>query len=150
MHDNISSSTPTANNINIDENNDEIYESSDSDDFEDGYEEENGYLIADDLSDNNNNNIKMQNNFKIIHNKINNKKAKVTVVKNASAASPSVVTASSMSLKKTNQKPVEENTKSAFCVKLNKSMSKYAHDPDFPCLDFKNSDQSLKLEVNLV
>ena len=31
---------------------------------------------------------------------------------------------------------------------LNKSMNKYAPDPDFPCLDFKKSDLSLKLEVN--
>ena len=38
----------------------------------------------------------------------------------------------------------------AFYAKLNKSMAKYVVDPDFPCLNFKSADQSLKLEVELL
>lgn len=86
-------------------------------------------------SDANNNNVKAaaSNNLKIIHNRAhNNHNKKVKVAGNGSAQNIKI-----------NQTP---NQISSFCDKLNKSMSKYVHDPDFPCLDFKNSDQTLRLD----
>jgi hypothetical protein len=117
----------------VDENNDEIYaDSSDLDEFECDDEFQQQEVFS---SDANNNNVKVSNNLKVIHNRAHhhntNKKVKVTA--NDAAAQRVKMN------KNTNQI-------SSFCAKLNKSMSKYVHDPDFPCLDFKNSDQSLKLE----
>jgi hypothetical protein len=87
--------------------------------------------------------LKVEKKSKATHNKGSNKKAKVALLKSFNDSN------SPTSLNEHHQVSTEDPLIStAFYAKLNKSMQKYAHDPDFPCLDFKSSDQSLKLEVN--
>lgn len=123
-------------NVLKDENNEEFYDSSDSDDFDDE---------CDELSEKLNQSEK--NNSKYVQNKAKIKKTNSSLLKDLSdSLSDPLKKKSEASLNnKMNDSVTQENL--AFCAKLNKSMSKYAHDPDFPCLNFKNSDQSLKLEV---
>jgi hypothetical protein len=123
-------------NVLKDENNEEFYDSSDSDDFDDECDELSEIL-----------NQSEKNNSKYVQNKAKIKKTKSPLLRefNDSLSDPLIKKTEASLNNKNNDSVTQENL--AFCAKLNKSMSKYAHDPDFPCLNFKNSDQSLKLEV---